>query len=165
MTWMDHHGGDSRTAKFVEIRPPEMGAALEAHRIDAGEVFEPFASQAKSVARNLGNANDGFAPNIMLCGYIASDAWLAGHADIASKFARAIRQSSEWGNAHHAESGIILGRYTKIDPAIIATMARAEYGLTIAPSMVDPIVASALKYGIIDKTVSIADLVWKNPNP
>lgn len=165
MTWMDKHGGDSKTVRFVEIRPPEMGAALETHRIDAGVVFEPFATQAKNVARSLGSSNDGIAVNVLLCGYVATDSWLATHADVASKFARAIRQSSEWGNAHHPESAVILSKYTKIDAAVINAMARAEYGLTITPAMVDPVIASAVKYGIIEKSVPISDMVWKNPNP
>lgn len=165
MTWMDKYGGDSKTVKFVEVRPPEMAAALETHRIDAGVVFEPFATQAKGVARNLGSANEGLAPNIMLCGYVASDTWLATHADIASRFVRAIRQSSEWANAHHPESATILSKYTKIDVSVINTMARAEYASTIVPSMIEPVIQSAVKYGIIDKSVPIADMIWKNPTP
>ena len=39
--WIDKNGGDSKTVKFVEVSPPEMPAALEAHRVDAAAPFEP----------------------------------------------------------------------------------------------------------------------------
>lgn len=165
VTWMDKHGGDSRTLKFVEIPLPGLGAALESHRIDAALVVEPFASQDKAVARSLGNAHDGMPPNVLVLGYFASDTWLATHADVAAKFVRALRQGSEWGNTHHAESAVILSHNSKIDVNVINSMIRAEYGLSLEPSTIDPIVQSAAKYGIIDKTVPVADMIWKAPTP
>lgn len=164
-TWMDKNGGDSKTVKFVEIPFPAMGAALESHRIDAAVVAEPFASQDKAVARSLGNANSGLAPNVMILGFFASDAWLAMHADVASKFVRALRAAAEWGNSHHAESAAILSRYNKMDVNVINSMVRAEYGLVLDPATIDPVVQSAAKYGMIDKPVPVSDLIWKNPNP
>ncbi len=164
VTWMDKHGGDSRTVKFVEIPFPALAAALEAHRIDAAIVTEPFASQAKDIARNLGTANDGLSPNSLVLGYFASDTWLATHADVAARFVRAIRQASIWGNTHHAESAVILARNSKMDLSVITSMGRADYGINLDPATIDPIVESAAKYGIIDKAVPISDLIWKSPN-
>jgi NitT/TauT family transport system substrate-binding protein len=164
-TWMDKNGGDSKTVKFVEIPFPSMGAALESHRIDAAVVAEPFASQDKGVARSLGSANSGLAPNVLILGFFASDDWLATHADAASRFVRALRQAAEWGNSHHAESAVILSRYNGMDVSVIKSMVRAEYGLVLDPATIDPVVQSAAKYGMIEKAVPVSDLIWKNPNP
>jgi NitT/TauT family transport system substrate-binding protein len=165
VTWMDKHGGDSRTVKFVEIPFPALAPSLEAHRIDAAIVTEPFASQAKGIARNLGTANDGLAPNSLVLGYFASDTWLATHADVAARFVRAIRQASVWANAHRAESAVILARNSKMQLDVITSMERADYGVDLDPATVDPIVQSAAKYGIIDKAVPISDMIWKSPTP
>jgi NitT/TauT family transport system substrate-binding protein len=165
LTWMDKHGGDSRTVKFVEIPFPALPAALEAHRIDAAIETEPFASQAKDITRNLGTANDGLAPNSLVLGYFASDTWLAGHADVAVKFVRAIRQASIWGNTHHAESAVMLARNSKMDLSVITSMGRADYGISLDPATIDPIVQSAAKYGIIDKAVPVGDMMWKSAAP
>lgn len=164
-SWMDKHGGDAKTVKFLEIGFPQMGAALEAHRVDAALVVEPFASANKAFARSLGSAIDGLAPRVMIVGYFASDAWLATHAEAASKFVAALKQGSEWANTHRRESAVILSKYTKIDVGVINSMARAEYGLTLEPAVIQPIVDSAVKYGVIEKSVPMSELLWKTPTP
>ena len=160
-SWMDKHGGDSKTIKFAELAFSQMGPALEAHRIDAALEVEPFVTNDKGVERALGPAIDGLAPRIMILGFFASDAWLAGHADVATKFVTALRQASEWANSHKRESGAILSRYTKIEPSVVGAMARAEYGLTLDPAVISPIVDGAVRYGIIEKRIPAADLIWK----
>jgi len=51
--WMDQNGGDSTTVKFVEIPFPAIPAALEAHRIDAAFITEPFINLAAKSGRVL----------------------------------------------------------------------------------------------------------------
>src|SRR6188768_1745583 len=41
-------GADPEQLRFVEIPFPEMNAALDSHRIDAGWLIEPFTAQAKA---------------------------------------------------------------------------------------------------------------------
>lgn len=165
VTWMDKHGGDSKTLKFVEIPFPSLGAALAAHRIDAAIITEPYATQAKTIARTLGPANDAMPQNSLILGYFASDTWLAKNPEVASKFVHALRQASIWGNAHHAESAVILSHNTKIKLDVINSMERADYGVTLDPASIDAIVQSAAKYGIIDKPVPVSDMIWKDPTP
>jgi NitT/TauT family transport system substrate-binding protein len=160
-SWMDKHGGDSKTIKFTELAFSQMGPALAAHRIDAALEVEPFVTNDKAVERALGPAIDGLAPRIMILGFFASDAWLADHADVATKFVGALRQASEWANTHRRESGAILSQYTKIDPSVVSVMARAEYGLALDPAVISPIIDGAVRYGIIERRIPAADLIWK----
>ncbi|HEY5349394.1 MAG TPA: ABC transporter substrate-binding protein [Candidatus Lustribacter sp.] len=161
MSWMDKHGGDSKTVKFVELAFSQMGSALAAHRIDAALEVEPFVTNDKGVERVLGPALDGLGPHVMILGFFASDAWLAEHPDTAAKFVSALRQASEWANGHRRETGAILARYTKMEPGVIAEMARAEYGIALDPAVISPVIDGAVRYGIIDKHVPAADLLWK----
>jgi NitT/TauT family transport system substrate-binding protein len=66
--WIDKNGGDLRTVKFIEIPFSEMGVALEQHRVAAALMTEPFASAAKSVARELGNAGAAVASKYLTHG-------------------------------------------------------------------------------------------------
>ncbi len=52
MLWIDRHGGDSKTVKFVEIPFPEMSVALTSRRVDAVLPDEPFIPKAR-VSRAL----------------------------------------------------------------------------------------------------------------
>ena len=163
MAWADKHGGDSKTLKFIEVPFPQMGGALEQKRVDAALPVEPFVSADKATARSLGSVLDGVGSRYMIVGWLATDSWLAAHADAASRFASAIAKAAEWANAHEKESGAILVKNSKLDPATADTMARAVYGTRLEPALLTPVIEAALKYGVIDKTIPAADLIWTAP--
>jgi NitT/TauT family transport system substrate-binding protein len=162
MAWVDKHGGDSKTLHFLEIPIPQMAAAVEAHRADAALDVEPFVSGARAQGQGkvIGDVLDGVAPRFMVVGWFALGPWITAHADTAARFATALRQAAGWANAHHTESAAILVRNTKIPASAIDTMARAQFGLTLDPAMIRPIVDAAVKYGVLDRPVDVNDLIW-----
>ena len=159
--WIEKHGGDPRTVKFVEIPFPEMGAAMESHRVDAAMTTEPFSSADLTTARSLGPALQSVAPTYMLLGWVATDSWLKTHGEIAEKFASAIRQASQWANTHRKESAAILVKYTKITAAVAEAMARTTYGTEVTSAMISPPIEASVRYGIIDKSIPSDDLIWR----
>ena len=140
-----------------------MAAALEAHRADAALDVEPFVSGARALGQGkvIGDVLDGVGPRYMVVGWLAMDPWIAAHTDTATRFATALRQAAAWANTHHKESAAILVRNTKVPAAVADTMARAQFGLTLDPALIRPIVDAAVKYGVLDKPVDVNDLVWK----
>jgi NitT/TauT family transport system substrate-binding protein len=163
MAWVDKHGGDSKTLKFIEVPFPTMGGALEQKRVDAALPVEPFVSADRATARSLGSVLDGVGSRYMIVGWLASDAWLATHADAASRFASAIAKAAVWANDHEKESAAILVKNSKLDPATADTMARAIYGTKLEPALLQPVIDAAVKYGVIDKPVPTSDLIWNAP--
>jgi NitT/TauT family transport system substrate-binding protein len=163
MSWADKHGGDSKTLHFIEIPIPQMGTALSLHRVDAALPVEPFVTAQKDLIRSLGTVLDGVGPRYMVIGYLASDAWLAAHADVAARFVRAMREASIWGNTHRAESALMIERIMHVDPSVGATMNRATYGTDLDPALMQPVLDAALKYGILDRPVPTSDLIWRAP--
>jgi NitT/TauT family transport system substrate-binding protein len=161
--WVDKHGGDSKTLHFIELPIPQMAAALEAHRADAALDVEPFVSGARALNQGkvIGSVLDGVAPRFMVVGWLALDPWIAAHADTATRFATALRQAAQWANTHHKESAAILVRNTKVPAAVADTMARAQFGLTLDPALIRPIVDAAVKYGVLDKPIDVSELIWK----
>jgi len=163
MAWVDKHGGDAKSVKFIEVPFPQMGAALDAKRVDAALPVEPFASADKGVARSLGSVLDGVGSRYMIVGWIATDSWLATHADAAQRFAGAIAKAAAWANTHEKESAAILVANSKLDPAIANTMARAVYGTQLEPALLQPVIDAAVKYGIIPQPIPVGDLMWSPP--
>ena len=153
MAWVDKHGGDSKTLKFIEIPYPQMGAQLAAHRVDAVVVTEPFRTDAKSAGRVIGNADDGIAPRFIGLAWGATGAWLAAHPDIAVRFLTAVRQAGIWANGHPNESADILMKYSKLDPAVVRTMARATYASAVEPALIQPVIDASAKYGALEPNV------------
>jgi NitT/TauT family transport system substrate-binding protein len=157
--WIDKHGGNSADVKFIEFPFPAMGAALQQHRVDAAYNIEPFLTATQGEFRILGRAGGGVAPRYQATGWLTTDTWLASHADVALRFAAAIRRTAIWANAHHKESAAILLRYTRIEPEVAARMNRVVYALTLQPNLVQPPIDVAAKYGG-QPAIPAGDLIW-----
>jgi NitT/TauT family transport system substrate-binding protein len=161
--WVEATGGNPNSMKFIELPEPEMLPALKEHRVDGANLIEPFIASAGDEVVSIAPVDDFVAKRFLATGWIASDAWLAAHADIAAKFAAVMKQTAVWANAHHAESAAILLKYTKLTPEIVAHMNRATYGTALEPALIQPVIDNAAKYGSFPRPVSAAELTWASP--
>jgi NitT/TauT family transport system substrate-binding protein len=161
--WLDANGADSSTVKFIELPYSAMPAALEAGRIDAAHVAEPFISVAKEHARVLASADDALGKRYLRTVWFARTSWVAAHPDIVSRFAAVIRQTALWANdkRNQAKSAAILVQHAKIDPALIASMTRARYGESLDPALLQPEIDLNAKYDHF-AAFPAAELVYKH---
>jgi ABC-type nitrate/sulfonate/bicarbonate transport system substrate-binding protein len=123
-----------------------MAAAITSHRIDAAYTVEPFYTAGLGDTRLLARASTGVANRYMATGWIATESWLASHADVALRFGAAIHRTAIWANAHHKESAAILEKVLKVDPATADKMYRAPYALALETSLIQPSIDTAAKY-------------------
>lgn len=144
--WIDQNGGDSTQVKFIEIPPPAMAAALAAGRVDAAWVTEPFLAAAKRNGRALVYGFDDISKHFLLNVWFTTIAWARDHPDAVRRFGAAMRETATWANANHAQSAAIVAKYTKIDPATIATMTRSHYADQLTPALLQPVVDISAKY-------------------
>jgi NitT/TauT family transport system substrate-binding protein len=161
--WADKHGADSKSIKLIEIPFPEMIGALDSGRVDAAIPSEPFTSQGLAANRLLGSVYGSMPATILVFGFFATDAWLNGHVDQALKFAAAIRKAAVWANAHPKESAVLLTKFTKVDPAVAATMGRAVYATSLDPAQIQPVLDNAVRYGMLEKPLDANEIIWKPP--
>jgi len=145
--WVDQNGGDSATLKFVEMPFAAMPAAFDAGRVDAALISEPFMSVAAKTARVLVYGYDCIAKDFLLGAYFTTPQWAKDHPDVVVRFRSAMRQAAAWANANPAKTGELLAKYTKIDPAVIATMTRARFGEQLTPALMQPLIDVAAKFG------------------
>jgi ABC-type nitrate/sulfonate/bicarbonate transport system substrate-binding protein len=57
-----------------------------------------------------------------------------------------MRETALWANQNPVKSGEILAKYSKIDPAVVATMARAHYADRLTPALMQPLIDASAKY-------------------
>jgi NitT/TauT family transport system substrate-binding protein len=157
--WIDKNGGNSADSKYVELPFPQMAIAVVSHRIDAAYTVEPFYTAGLGDTRLLARASTGVALRYMATGWIATESWLASHADVALRFGAAIHRTAIWANAHHNESALILEKVLKVDPAVAAKMYRAPYALALEPRLIQPSIDTAAKY-TGQTTVPANSLIW-----
>jgi NitT/TauT family transport system substrate-binding protein len=160
LLWIDKHGGDSKTVKFIEMPVSEMPSALQSHRVDVVLPGEPFTTMMRGYTRMLGSQYGSMTLPFPIFAVFSTEQWLAAHADIATKFAGAIQRAATWSNSHHKETAVLLARLTKVDQQMATTMGRITYGTTLDAKSLQPIIAALLQYGIIDKPVDANDLLW-----
>jgi NitT/TauT family transport system substrate-binding protein len=145
--WIDQNGGDSSMVRFVEMPFPAMAAALEAGRIDAASVTEPFTSAARKNGRVLAYFWDAVSKHFLISAWFTTPQWTKDHPDLVRRFAGVMHETADWANKNPAKSAEILAKYTKIDPLIIATMTRTHYGEQLTPRLMQPLIDLTAKYG------------------
>ncbi len=164
LAWIDNNGGDSKTMKWIELPLPAIPDAIEAARIDGGVEGEPFiqAGIAKG-ERAIFMDKGAIAPRFMLSGWFSTKDWLAKNPATAKKFIAAIRETAEWANANQAASAPILSKYSKTPLAVIEKMHRGLYAEQLRASDLQPIIDSAVKYGVIPNRYPATELFYTPP--
>lgn len=161
-TWVDANGGSSAAVKYVEIPFPAMAAALDAGRIDAAFEVEPFFGAAAKHDRVLTDAYSSISKHFLLSVWVAQSEWAKAHPDVVRRFAGVIHEASVWANKNQTQSGPILAKYTKIDPTVVATMARGRYAEALTPSVMQPGIDASAKYNNFT-TFPAAELIYSAP--
>jgi NitT/TauT family transport system substrate-binding protein len=161
LLWVDKHGGDSKSLKFAELPYAEMSTALQTRRIDACLASEPFATLSHGPTRVLAGVFSAMPAPFLSYGYFATEAWLTANADAATKYAAAIHRAAVWANGHKKESGQMVATLTKLDPALVATMARTQYATTLEASAIQPAIDVMVTYGMLPATMDASTLIWK----
>lgn len=160
--WLERNGADLSSVKFVELPFPSMLPALDAGRIDAAMIAEPFYTAAKSQVRVLSSPYDIVAnkKEFLISAYFTTTAYAAAHPDALNKFDAAIREAAVWANKNQAKSAEILLKYAKVDPQLAASMTRAHYAETLTPQLLQPIVDIAAKYSKF-QSFPAANIIYK----
>jgi NitT/TauT family transport system substrate-binding protein len=159
--WIDKNGGDSTTVKFIEMTFPQIIEALGANRIDAAIVADPFIAQAKANARILADAYDAIGTRYIIGCWFATTQWAAAHTNLAGRFAQVIARTAQWANTHKPQSGEILAKYSKMDPAVAATMLRVDYAPRFTKPEMQPVIDLAAKYGGLAASFPADELIYK----
>jgi len=159
--WMDKNGGDASTIKFVEMSFPDIVQALAANRIDAAIVADPFIAQAKAGARIFSDAYDAIGSRYIIGCWFTTKQWASTHTDVAARFAQVIARTAGWANTHKPQSGAILAKYAKMDPAVAASMLRVDYAPRFTVAEMQPVIDLAARYGGLTATFPADELVFK----
>lgn len=160
--WIDKNGGNAASVRFIEMPYSAMPAALQAGRVDAAYVSEPYLTIAGDSTRLLGYAFDAVAPTFVQTGYFTSPQYAKAHPDVVAKFAAVIRETAQWANQkqNQARTAEILVKYTKADPALVAKMRRAHYGDALSPAAIQPAIDVSAKYAGF-KAFPAEEIVYK----
>lgn len=159
--WLEQHGVDRSTLKYVEIPASATLAAMEQGRVVASTVYEPFFSQfvASGKVRILGYPYDAIGKRFSDSVLFADVKWVDGHRDIVEKFLRATQEGSQYIGAHESESIGIIAKFTGADPATMGTIRHPTRGVALDVADLQPLIDTAAKYKIIAKGFPAQDMI------
>jgi NitT/TauT family transport system substrate-binding protein len=161
MAWIDQNGGDSTSAKYIELKFSEMAPAIAAGRIDAGVTAEPDLSVAvqNGDARILAPVYSAIAPTFIIGAWFATSDWAKAHPDLVTRYVAAIDEAGAWANKNQAASAKILEKYTKIESK--PGMKRVLFPEKSDLAPMQPVIDATAKYKVIKASFPAADLAAK----
>lgn len=159
--WIDQHGGDSQSIKFVEVPPSAMVEALAEGRVDAATITNPNFAAALTTGKVkvIGYSSNGIARRFLLTAWFATNDFIAKNAPAVAHFAQAVQKSAEYTNAHSAETISMIADFSGIEPSALAHMTRGLCGTRLEPQAIQPVIDAAAKYQIIDRRFDAREMV------
>ncbi len=164
MAWMDANGGDSRTAKFVELPGAATVAAIAAGRIDAASIAKPVLTDAvqSGACRILGYSMSVFGKQFCATGYVATTAYAQANPDVLARFRNGLTEATAYSNAHIPEMIPLIVQLTGLEPQVIAAMPPIGIGAVAQlrnAAMFQPIIEQAVKYAVIPARFAFAEMM------
>ncbi len=106
-----------------------------------------------------GAVDVGVAPTFLFSAWFTTRAFAQQNAAVLKRFVSATYLSGRWANAHHAESGVILAKYSKLGLDTVRSMARSTMSDGIDINAIQPQLDVAFKYGVLPKAVDARDML------
>jgi NitT/TauT family transport system substrate-binding protein len=159
--WVDAHGGDSSTVKFVELPIAAVRAAVEAGRIDAGATIDPDLQEAVNggKVRILCDPNGAIATRFMYTGWMATVDYARDNRATVGKFRAALLEAARYVNDHESETADVMSKFTGIPPEVFAQMPRVKSALTVDPKLIQPLIDACAKYKAIPASFDARELI------
>lgn len=160
--WVDKTGGNWHTLKFVEIPNSALEAAIVSHRIEAAILQTPQldVSLEAGTTKTLAYSNAAIAPKFILGAYVTLKEWADRHPEECRKFAAVLSEASAYVNTHHAETAPYVAELTKATLANIAKMHRTTNPSSLDPTLIQPLIDAAAKFGITSRSFPAREIIW-----
>jgi NitT/TauT family transport system substrate-binding protein len=137
-----------------------MPAALQAGRVDAAFVVEPFLTTilgqgGRVVAWNYAEP----APNLTVAAYFTSLQTISANPDLVKRFQEAMTESLQYADSHPDEVRQILSTYTKITPDIAAKLILPKWPPAVNSASVQTLADLAVGDGLLTKAPDLSKLL------
>ena len=161
-SWVEQHGGDPKTVKFVEIPYTAAVAAVESGRVAAAEMSLPAMAVALEHGLRMVPVFDSLGPQYAFVVWVTTKDFSAKHPEAVRAFYRAYAESATYTNGHHAETAPLMAEFTGIPLATIQHMTRGIAGTSIVPAQIQPVIDTCFKYGSIKRSFPASEIIDVN---
>ncbi|MFF4597314.1 ABC transporter substrate-binding protein [Amycolatopsis sp. CA-161197] len=149
---IEKDGGDASSVHLVQLTFPDQITALEQGRVDAISTAQPYATALRKKGyRDIGDSPavafaDPDADNTV---FFMAKSFIDQHPGIVERWRKAVRESSEYANAHPDETRKAIVKQTKADPALVAQAPLPLYTADVSRRVIEKEAAFTVKYGVV----------------
>lgn len=159
-TALQKRGVDVSSLRFVEIPFPDMVPAVDAGRIDAGWVVEPFVQAAKAAGmRILANPFIETDRRLSIATYFTSARYAQENPDVVRRFARALGRAFEYTQAHPAALRKSVLEFTKTPKAVADAMELPFFTSALNRASIELTARKMVEFGVIDDEPPLDELL------
>jgi NitT/TauT family transport system substrate-binding protein len=152
-------GGDPATVSFVELPFPDMAPALEAGRVDAIFVVEPFQTSALKKGWKLIGSYADVHPNLCVAVYFTSTQLATGNPDLVRRFTEGMKESLTYAQDHPDEVRAALGTYTQISEEVRKEIVLPKFPSDIDRGAVQALADLAVQYQLLTQAPDLGTLL------
>ncbi len=157
---LDKRSVDISKIRFVELPFPDMLGALDAGRLDAAYVSDPFLTIGKDRRMRVlfypyyEAVPSGFAVTM----YFTSRETAEKNPGLVARFRRAVERSLELAHHDPAAARAVILEYTKIAPDVVQRMTLPDWDGRLRPDAVAQIASLMERYGFVHGKLDISAL-------
>jgi NitT/TauT family transport system substrate-binding protein len=155
-------GGDPKSIRAVPMSPVDEGPALEAGRLDAVVLQDPFLTQAKQRFnfRSLGNPYTAVSYRVPAGAIFASNKTIEEKPGLVRTFTKAWKDAADYARTHPKLARQVVPKYTGITNEVAVKITLPIYDTTLSAAMLGPMMRQMKRYGWLDNIPSYQQLVW-----
>jgi NitT/TauT family transport system substrate-binding protein len=155
-------GGDPKSVKALAMAPTDEPAALDAKRVDAIVLQDPFLATAMKTGkyRSLGNPYGQLNYKMLSAGFYATDKVIGQKADALKRFKAAFEESTKLIQGDEGLAREIIPTYTALQGDVAEQIGLPIYSTEAPQDSVDQMTAQMKALGWIKSAPSYADQVW-----
>jgi NitT/TauT family transport system substrate-binding protein len=159
---LEAKGVDVSALKFQEIPFPDMNAAIDAGRADAGCQVEPFVSQGEAEGlRSVDAFYVGTAPNLSVATYFTSEQQIAENQDVIDRFVRAMNRSLDFAAENEAAVRKVIPEYTEIPPEAAEAIVLPQWSSSLELDTLETLGGHTRDFGLIDEEPNLDELIYE----
>jgi NitT/TauT family transport system substrate-binding protein len=153
-------GIDPDAYELLEVPFPEVPAALEEGRIDAGFTSEPFVTMVLDAGgTRVYSPQAETASHYPNGSYAAAEPFVAENADLVERFRAAMDRSVDYAEENTEEVREIIPEFTEIDSELAERIELPTWGSQLDESHIEQQLEYLDAYGLVDESVTTDELL------
>ena len=161
LAWIGENGGTPSSVRVIELPPSSAAAALQAARVQAAALAEPFLSQALATGQVqvFAKVFDTIGTRFLQGAYFTTTEYVASNPDVTARFVHALLRGNRFANDHPDRTLPWMIDFAMLNPAVERRARRERFGDALDVAQVQTVIDALVRLKVIDRGFDAHELV------